>query len=43
LRNMALNLLRWNGFCSIRAGLMAVAHDISRMLCWVGISTAETR
>ena len=43
LRTMALNLLRWNGFRSIRAGLMAVAHDISRMLSWFGISAAETR
>jgi hypothetical protein len=34
--------LRCNGFRSIRAGLMAVAHDISRMLGWVGISLAET-
>jgi len=42
LRTMALNLLRWNGFRSIRAGLMAVAHDISRMLSWFGISAAET-
>ncbi len=31
-----------NGFCSIRAGLIAVAHDISRMLDWVGISAAGT-
>ena len=42
LRTLALNLLRCNGFKSIRAGLMAVAHDISRMLGWVGISLAET-
>jgi hypothetical protein len=42
LRTMALNLMRWNGFRSIRAGLMAVAHDSSRMLSWVGISPAET-
>ncbi len=42
LRILALNLLRCNGFRSIRAGLMAVAHDISRMLGWVGISLAET-
>jgi hypothetical protein len=27
LRTLALNLLRSNGFHSIRAGLMAVAHD----------------
>jgi hypothetical protein len=38
LRTLALNLLRCNGFRSIRAGLMAVAHDINRMLGWVGIS-----
>ena len=31
LRTLALNLLRCNGFRSIRAGLMAVASDISRM------------
>ena len=42
LRTLALNLLRCNGFRSIRAGLMAVAHDISRMLGWIGISLAET-
>ncbi len=38
----ALNLLRCNGYQSIRAGLMAVAHDIRRMLGWVGISLTET-
>jgi len=32
LRALALKLLRCNGFHSIRAGLMAVVHDISRML-----------
>ena len=42
LRTMALNQLRWNCFRSNRAGLMAVAHDISRMLSWFGISAAET-
>ena len=42
LRTMAMNLLRWNGFRSIRAGLMAVAHDISRMLGWVGVNTTTT-
>jgi hypothetical protein len=42
VRTLALNLLRSNGFRSIRAGPMAVAHDISRMLGWVGISPAET-
>jgi hypothetical protein len=41
-RTFARNLLRCNGFRSIRAGLMAVAHDIRRMLDWVGISLAET-
>jgi hypothetical protein len=39
---MALNLLRWSVFRTIRAGLMAVAHAISRMLSWVGISAEET-
>ena len=42
LRTMAFNLLRWNGFRSIRAGLIAVAHDISGMLSWFGIRAAET-
>ena len=42
LRTLALNLLRCNGFRSIRAGLMAVAHDISRMLDWVGIGPTAT-
>jgi hypothetical protein len=42
LRTLALNLLRSNGFHSIRAGLMAVAHDLRRMLCWVGISLEES-
>ena len=42
LRTLALNLLRCNGIRSVRAGLMAVAHDISRMLGWVGISAADS-
>ena len=42
LRTLALNLLRCNGFRSIRAGLMSVAHDISRMLDWVGVSPTAT-
>ena len=42
LRTMALNLLRCNVFRSISAGLMAVAHDISRMLGWVGVSLSES-
>ena len=42
LRTLALNLLRCNGFHSIRAGLMAVSHDISRMLGWVGVSLTGT-
>ncbi len=42
LRTLAPNLLRCNGFRSIRAGLMTVAHDISRMLGWVGVSDAGT-
>jgi hypothetical protein len=36
LHTLALNLLRCNGFRSIRAGLMAMAHDIGRMFGWVG-------
>jgi hypothetical protein len=42
LRTIALNLLRYNGFRSIRAGLMAAAHDIHRMLGWIGVSLADT-
>jgi hypothetical protein len=42
LRTLALNLLRCNGFRSIRAGLVAVAHEINRMLGWVGISASST-
>ena len=41
LRTLALNLLRCNGFRSIRAGLMVVAHDFRRMLGWVGILATE--
>ncbi|MCP9832429.1 hypothetical protein KBZ14_14535 [Synechococcus sp. HJ21-Hayes] len=37
-----LHLLHCNGFRSIRAGLMAVAYDIRRMLGWVGIRPMET-
>ena len=32
LRTTALNLLRLSGFQSIRAGMQAVTHDISRLL-----------
>jgi hypothetical protein len=42
LRTIALNLLRCNGFRSIRAGLMAAAHDIHRMLGWIGVSSADS-
>jgi hypothetical protein len=42
LRTLALNLLYCYGFVSIRAGLMAVAHDISRMRGWIGISREVT-
>jgi hypothetical protein len=42
LRTMALNFLRCNGFRAIRAGLMAVVHDISRMLGWAGVSLSES-
>lgn len=41
LDTLALNLLHRNGFRSIRAGLMAVAYDIRRMLGWVGIRPME--
>jgi hypothetical protein len=34
-------LLRTNGFRSRRADLMAVAHDINRMLGWSGIQALE--
>jgi hypothetical protein len=37
LRTTAMNLWRRNGFRSIRAGLLAVAHDIERLLGWFGI------
>lgn len=43
LRTLALNLLRSNDFQSIRAGLMAVAHDIRRRHGWAGISLADAR
>jgi hypothetical protein len=43
LRTLALNLLRCNGFRSIRVGLMAAAHNISPMRGWVGISAAGTQ
>ena len=36
---LALILLCWNGFRSIRAGLMAEEHDISRMLSRVVVVT----
>jgi len=42
LRTVALNLLRCYGFRPIRADLMAVVDDISRMLGWVGISPTVT-
>lgn len=42
LRTLALNMLRCNEFRSTRAGLMAVAHDIGRMLGWVGVSLTGT-
>jgi predicted transposase YbfD/YdcC len=38
LRTVAMNLLRLDGFRSIRAGLQEVAHDISRMLSLAGIT-----
>jgi hypothetical protein len=41
LRTLGLNLLRTNGFRSIRAGLMAVAHDINRTLGWSGIQALK--
>jgi hypothetical protein len=37
LRTMAMNLWRRSGFHSIRAGLLAVSHDIERLLGWFGI------
>ena len=42
LWTLALNLWCCNGFRSVRAGLLAVAHNIGRRLGWVGISAAET-
>jgi len=41
LRTLGLNPLRTNGFRSVRAGLMAVAHVINRMLGWSGIQRLE--
>ena len=41
LRTLGLNLLRINGFRSIRTGLMAVVHDINRMLGWSRIQALE--
>ena len=32
LQTAALNLLRWAGFQSIRAGMQAVMHDITALL-----------
>jgi hypothetical protein len=40
LRTIAMNLLRMNGFRSIRAGLQRVAHDISGMIALGGGSPA---
>ena len=37
-RSLARNLLRCNGFRSIRAGLIAVSHDISWMRGWVDVN-----
>ena len=42
LRTLALNLLRCNGFRSIRSGLMAMVHDISQRLGWVGLRVTAT-
>ncbi len=41
LRTLGLRLLQTNGFRSIRAGLMAVTHDINRMLGWRAPSAGE--
>ena len=37
LRTLALNLLALHGHQSVRAGLVAVAHDIGRLLAMAGI------
>ena len=42
LRTLALNLLCSKGFRSIRAGLMAMTHEIHRVLSWVGVSSVST-
>ena len=42
LRTLALNLLRCNGFRSIRAGLMSVAYANSRRHGWVVDSPGKT-
>jgi len=41
LRTLALNLMRTNGFRSIREGQIAVSHDISRLLGWTGACEAQ--
>ena len=42
LRIIALKLLRCDGSCSFRSGLMAVAHDIRGMLGWIGVCQADS-
>jgi len=42
LRTLALNLLRINGYRSIRDGQLTVSHDIGRMLGWMRIRPPQT-
>jgi len=41
-RTQALNLLRSNGFGSIREGAIAVSHDITGLLGWTGAYERQT-
>jgi predicted transposase YbfD/YdcC len=41
LQTIALNLLSLNGFQSIRNGLVAIAHDITRLLSWLTPSAPD--
>jgi hypothetical protein len=42
MRTLLQDLLRCNGQHDIRAGVMAMTHDIHRMLSCIDISTGET-
>jgi hypothetical protein len=38
LKTLDLNLMSFNKFDSIHAGLLALAHDIGRIFSWVEVS-----